>query len=245
MKKLCKAILLGGGCILIVLAIVLFSKKTIESSTFIKKNNNIETLKEQIKSGDFSNLKETDNIRIEEIKRVYANKKNDEGIEWIEGDLNGDGLNELIWQEEKSYNEGMKRIVGIFTFQTDEPVCTIWDINDSTEFLFMSDTGNIIYYTQYYGTYYFNGFDCYKFDSDWNKELFYGLHIYNVYDISEVDVQWWHEEHPDMTNEGIYYKRYILKSSLKYEENLEEKEFLKGFEEMCGFSFDYMKFEEY
>ncbi|TCL60998.1 hypothetical protein EDD76_10195 [Kineothrix alysoides] len=37
MKKLCKAILLGGGCILIVLAIVLFSKKTIESSTFIKK----------------------------------------------------------------------------------------------------------------------------------------------------------------------------------------------------------------
>lgn len=207
----------------------------------IEEDNNTETLIRQIRNGDFSNLELSNNISINEIKRVY--EKNN--IELVECDINGDGLIELIWQEKDSYNNYMRRIIAIFTFSNSKTKCVVWDVNDSTEFLFMSKLDNIIYYTQYYGLYDYNRYDYYVFDKDCNKEFLYGLCIYNIYDIQEINMAWWNEEHPEMTIEGVYYKKHTVRltgeGKISNEEELEKKEFLNSFKEMTGIDFYDMK----
>lgn len=130
----------------------------------------------------------------------------------------------------------MKMILGIFVLKDDNVECILWDINDATEFYFLSSVGNIIHYTQYYGMYEYNGFDYYKFNTECNMEFAYGLYLYNIYNFSEVDSPPWYEKHPDIISEGVYY----IKSTVKFtdEEMLEEKQFMKEFEEIIGLPLD-------
>jgi hypothetical protein len=197
-----------------------------------------ETLIKQVIDGDFSNLKESGDSISEQIKRSYADRA--DYIDFIEVDLNGDNINELIWQEkENNYNENMKRIWGVFTAQSDGIACILWDVNDAGEYYFLSANRRLIYYTQYYGTYNYNGYEHYQLDDKGDIKYVSGLYLYNIYDFAEVDFAWWHEEHPNMLKEGTYYERYIDESAKREgnEEGLAEEGFLEAFEEMAGASF--------
>lgn len=202
---------------------------TIQESEEQDNTSSNDVLIKQIKNGDFSNLKSD---ITEEIQRVYTKENESQNIEWREYDLNGDGISELIWQNAVNYNKNMKSIVGIFTFQNGNAKCITWDINDSTEYLFLSETGNIIHYTQYYGLYMFNGFDYYIFDNEWNRKFDYGLYIYYIYDFSEVSDESWYQKHPDMIGEGVYYTKCTVRFA--EEEVLEEKQFMEAFKEIVG-----------
>jgi len=218
-----------------ILLIFLYSN-TVNENRLLKKDDNTVALSEQIKNGDFSNLLETGNTDIGEIKRIYEIQKGNDNIEWVQFDINGDDCNELIWQEKNSDKPNMKRIIGIFLLHTDVVECIVWDVNDLTEFLFLSIVGNVIYYTQYYGLYDYIGYEQYKFDNEWNKELVCGLYVYKIYDFLEVG-EWWKEEHPYITTTGIYYIRSVVGlDSVKYTEKLGEDQFLEAFMENCGAS---------
>ena len=206
----------------------------------------VETLINQIREGDFSNLKdvkESEGIPSERFEDSFTVHQKYEGIEWVELDIDGDNINELIWQEKESYNNYMKSIIGIFSFQSDGVTCILWDVNDGTEFCFLGANGNIIYYTQYYGTYEYNGYEHYQCDIEGNMNYVGGLYLYDIYDYAEVDADWWHKEHPDMLSEGTYYKKVTIKSGKdeRVEDNLDKETFIKEFNEMTGNSFDDLK----
>ena len=221
------------GALSIIFLIFLYSN-TEKEVRLLTKDENTDALSEQIKNGDFSNLLEKGDTDIGEIKRIYEIQKENNNIEWVQFDINGDDFNELIWQEKNSDNPNMKRIIGIFSLHTDSVECVVWDVNDLTEFLFLSIVGNVIYYTQYYGLYDYIGYEQYKFDKEWNKKLVCGLYVYRVYDISEVG-EWWKEEHPYITSTGVYYiKSVVGLDDVKYTEKLEEDQFLEIFMENCG-----------
>lgn len=66
--------------------------------------------------------------------------------------------------------------------------CILWDVIDHMEYYFLSKNGNIIYYTQYYGTFHYNGYEHFQFDNEGNMNFANGLYIYDIYNFSEVDV---------------------------------------------------------
>jgi hypothetical protein len=185
------------------------------------------TLPEQIINGDFSNLiiPKNDDTLLQTLEKVYEVAET-EGHEWIEFDLNGDGINELILRVSESYNEEMKRIVAVFTFDIEkqESRLVYLHTNDLPRFLFLSRNGNMIWYHFSYGAILWDSYGHEVFDDDWNRVRLYTLNITEIDDLSEL---------PDMRETGVYFH---LDTELG-RERLDESSFMRMFEEMTGFCF--------
>ena len=179
---------------------------------------------EQIISGDFSGIEESDVVSIEELESVYKNISED--TEWTLCELNSDGIEDLIWR--KRENSGQeKEIIGIFDIEG-KGKCVFWDEMDAGEYFFVADNGNLIYYSQYFGIYDYMSFEKNIYDRSWNRELETGLYIYNIYDVEEI-LYWFDEhDHTNMTENGIYFLRYAD----GVEEIIEEKEFVEEYKEI-------------
>jgi len=91
--------------------------------------------------------------------------------EWIETDLNGDGINQLILQARDGVFEEKKRIQSIFVFDFDNQVVNRVFHNNAglARFWFIARNGNIIRHFSSYGPYVTGYSFChYVFDDDWN-----------------------------------------------------------------------------
>lgn len=116
------------------------------------------------------------------------------------------------------------------------------DLNDSTEFYFISDRGNLVHYDQYFGMYRFFGLDAYTHDENLDLDFTYGLWLYDIYDLSEIDENYlleFQESNPDVVSEGIYYRKITSQDNKggKTKEILTEEQFAIEFAELMGTDF--------
>lgn len=160
-----------------------------------------------IMSGDFSCLEDTDWERMQESYEREINL-----YEWCQLDLNSDGIEDLILQEKNTVDEdsNQHRILGIFGCGKDEARCVLWDDVYMGDFSFCGSTGELMhYYYSFGGMVDIEGYEHYYYDMEWNKVIDYRLLIYDVNSPEGYDYPTkWFEAHPDMQEEGIYYRRY-------------------------------------
>lgn len=197
-----------------------------------------EKIMTSFEKGDFSSLN-NNLITQKDISDIYQIKSEYEGAEFVRCDINGDDIDELILREKTLFRNAVQRIIGVFAYQGHKMDCVYWDINDSTEYSFLGENGNVIYYMQHYGTYLYEEYNDVEFDSNWVQKISLRLEIWNVYDLEEVRDNWV-ELHPDMNVEGIYCKKIILSQSKAEEEvvqPLSVEQFLTEFFELAGFNY--------
>lgn len=201
-------------------------------------SNDYSIFAQKLQNGDLSILANEDVDTNKLIDGYYKTETKNDNIEWVLQDINGDDVDEIIWQEKKSYREDIKRIVGVFAFQADAVKCVFWDANDSTEFFFLSSSGNIIYYIWDSGIYTSEGYYKCEIDEAYKWNMISGICIYNIYDLSELAPEMWNGDLPDRT--GIYYSKYIPepdKTLPGHMENISREEFLEIFLQMTGDEF--------
>ena len=202
----------------------------------------VEDLISQIKTGDLSSMTDESEASLEQLRYEITAPWNE--LEWVECDLNGDGKNELIMQVEHGDYAEMKRIIAVFAFQGQKTKLVIHDNIDMGRYYFLCKNGNIVYHNYLYGPIDMDRYFYYTFDDDWNETLAYALEILYIYDLAEWHDSWG-EDHPDMTEIGLYYTKYTKQNGDMVAERINEAMFLNGFEEMTGFSFFDVKPEWY
>ena len=161
-----------------------------------------------IRSGDFSCLKDEDWERMQE-----SYERQSDLYEWRQLDLNGDGIEDLILQEKETTAEdsNQHRILGIFACEEDGARCVLWDDVYMGEFSFCGPTGELMFYYYSFGSMVdVEGYEHYCYDEEWNEIIDYRLQIWYV-DSPDEGYNYpteWFETHPDMREEGIYYRKY-------------------------------------
>lgn len=190
---------------------------------------------EQIKNGDFSNVTELSVYESEWLKMMYDGRDN---YEWVECELNGNGLKGLLWQQKDSAPLEIKRIDAIFAVKDDEArLVDSTYYRQGTECFFLSKNGNILYTYSVYGTEDYNHYTHCIFKDDWSVEWDNNLTVIRTYDWAieeqkqEELFDKWLEEHPYWAEAGVYY------FTNEGNEVLDESKFLKAFEEMTGYAF--------
>jgi len=207
----------------------------IESSVVSTEKIHDDILIEQIKSGDFSNVIELDEDMKKTLDHIYTLEKESQNIEWIERDLNENGLKGLIWQEKNYLNSEAKRIVAIFALINNEVKLSFIHLVEIGRIHFISKNGNIIYHYYFYGQTRMDSYYLITFNDDGNMERSHVLLINNIYDLSELPDDW-AEMNPDMTEVGIYFRKSTIidENEVWHNEELTEEQFLEAFEEMTG-----------
>lgn len=162
-----------------------------------------------IMSGDFSCLEDTD---WERMQKSY--KREIDLYEWRRLDLNGDCIEDLILQEKRTStgdeDSNQHRILGIFGCEEDGARCVLWDDVEMGNYSFCGPTGELMNSYYSFGTMVdTEGFTHYYYDKDWNEIIDYRLVIWKVDSPEGYDYPTeWFEAHPDMQEEGIYYRKY-------------------------------------
>lgn len=192
----------------------------------------------EIMSGNFSRLDASAEFR-EHIKNTFERWAGGETceIEWQIIDLNGDGIDDLIVQDRDTVGESeVKQILGIFACDENSARCVEWDLNDMTEYSFCGPTGELMYTAYNYGHIpdeepYWH----YHYDRDWNKIGDYLLVIYWIDSTVDPDyAKIWREEHPDLAEDGIYYRKYTEDAM----EELTRGEWEEMYEAATGYKVD-------
>lgn len=184
----------------------------------------------KIMSGNFSYLEDEDWER----KQKTASMAD---VEWRLFDLNGDGIDDLILEEVDTVTDDSeeKRIIGIFACEEDKARCVEWDVNDCTAYSFAGSTGELMYTGSYYGgVVSTESYAHYYFNEDWDKIRDYMLVVYCI--DAEMDEEYakkWKEEHPDMAEDGIYYRKLTDKET----EILTREELISIYEKGTGYAF--------
>lgn len=205
-----------------------------------KDEQNNKILIQQIENGDFSCLSSEGRVDKEEAEKVYSIALSQNDIEWILCDVNGDGSDELIWQsEQNTYKENMKSIVGIFVFRNNSAECVYWDTSDSTSFLFLGKTQNLIYYAGGTGIYCIEEYYQYIFGDPFKLRMLSGIYTINFSDISEINPDIFDGPLPE--EGGIYYYEYFPNesdpSSFGSAQFISKSRFHELFIQMTGFEY--------
>lgn len=159
-----------------------------------------------IERGDYSSI---GSDRVAEDLENIMNDREFQDVEWLYYDLNDDGQDELILQEKTSVADTrIKRIIGIFAEQQGQAFVILWDVNDMTEFCFLSNN-QLIYFDQYYGTYGYESYKIYEYDLQWDKKLVKGYEYYDIDSMENLPPDWL-DMHPDLSQEGTYFLKYIV-----------------------------------
>ena len=196
-------------------------------SKYVSKSSDLLT---QLQEGDFSNFQE--NIEgkapsLNTIQEVYEAGIINKFNEFLRYDLNGDGIDELIWQEKEGYYNGnMKPVIGIFVQEFGKTKCILWDILEGSEFYFLSKAGNMVYYASHYSIYSIEKYYYVKFNKDWKPERQYELYIKGVDDNAL-------NQYPNLKETGIFFA--------KEGNELTKKQFQGEFKKLMGIDFDEMK----
>ncbi len=189
----------------------------------------------QIKNGNFSVIDESDVVSIEEVANTYKYMEQD--IEWLYLDMNADGVRDLVLQEKNEYVM-CRQVIGIFDIRQNGK-CVFWDTMDRAEFYFITDNGNLVYYSQYFGVYCYISYKLCKCDREWNQKIEREICAYYIYDI-ENTLYWVgvdEHDHKDMTENGVYFK--LIRDDI--EATVSKDEFIEQFEEMIQRDYSILK----
>lgn len=188
----------------------------------------------KIMSGNFSYLEDED----WESKQKRASMAD---VAWRRLDLNGDGIDDLILEEADTVTDDSeeKRIIGIFACEEDTARCIEWDVNDVTAYSFAGSTGELMYTGGHYGgVVSTESYVHYYFNEDWDEIRDYMLVVYRI--DSEMDEEYakkWKEEHPDMAEDGIYYRKITDKGADEEAKILTREELISIYETKTGYTF--------
>lgn len=163
----------------------------------------------EIMSGNFSWLEDVD---WESKERAYLNMEESGKVEWRRIDLNKDGIEDLILQEKDTVGDSdQKRIYGIIACEKDGARCVKWNENDMTEYSFCGSTGELMYTAPYYGGVVSGEpYRHYYYDEEWNEITDYKLVVYKIDSLMDEEyAEKWKKEHPDMAEDGLYYRKYV------------------------------------
>lgn len=199
------------------------------------------TVYEKLMSGNFACLMDDD---WEAMERVYHIMAKNGTAEWRQIDLNGDGTDDLILQEAWDNWGDIKSIAGIFDCKEGQEKCVFWDVNDYSEFMFCGGTGELMYYASYYGgVLSMEPYTHYYYDTEWNRIEDYTIIAYRI-EASENEPigEDWVAMHPDMAENGDYYRKYVGDDETG--EILTFSEFVSIYETETGFAFDNSYFGE-
>lgn len=203
------------------------------------------SISERLQYGDFSCLVESDVVEnervIEHYQRFFGNIP-DRTRRCISYDLNGDGIEDLIWQEEFTDSD-IGAVMGIFACTEDSACCVFWDEADYSHRFFFSSSENLILHSWSDDFYACTYYGYYEYDENWNRELVYGLKGYHITDFSEWSNEAWFQKHPEMGEVGSYFFRVTEAGGVEQDELLEQDEFLRLYEELTGFPFNDWKLE--
>lgn len=195
-----------------------------------------------IEKGDFSNLTIEGYPTLEILQKKYSMLEKGDGNEFVRCDINEDNVDELLWVRDSDLKIETKEIIAVFASHNDVTKCVFWDSSDRTEFLLLSDNGNVICYFQNFGSYLYVEYNKVRFTSDWRMRFDYRLEVWDIYDLDGLNEKWsiWH---PDMIAEGRYYRKtsfsYDIISGEKACENIMAiEEFQDEFYELTGSEWD-------
>lgn len=191
------------------------------NNTISPENQDVQT---KIQNGDYSCMSDWD-----EYGYLYEKYGGHGGgsENWVVMDINEDGIDDLMWMDDlivSSENERM--IFSIFLCYEDTAKCIHWDLNDMTEYLYLSKNKNIIEYgIQFGATSGSEGFFLMKADENEELKRTYGLVIYDVYG-EKVKDNILSFEKVTYENDGTHV----------YEE-ITKEEFLTEFQKMTGYEY--------
>lgn len=168
---------------------------------------NVDYVYEMIINDNFEHVSNWDWKKKE---RVYNYLEEQYLVEWVQRDLNEDGILDLVLQEDEPIMNDRNVIVGIFAGEEDGARCIYWDAADYSEYSFLGKSGELMHYT------YSDKVGCtirtylhYDYDTDWNEIKDYTLSSYDISDLSEMNIKVWKSKHPDMMKEGKYYRKQV------------------------------------
>ncbi|MDR0271769.1 MAG: hypothetical protein LBI27_00420 [Clostridiales bacterium] len=199
---------------------------------------------EQIMHGNFSGVssrnsgEESDDLQLDMLNRVYERLSESQNAEWIECDLDENGLKGLILQERET-----GRIICIFAINGDSATLVLNTMGmQMTSVYFLSDNGNIIFAYATSGTTSYNSYRHYKFDEH-GETLVYGIYVIGVEEwyIEQLKEDGIYDEmvaeSPYLSEPGLYYWGFSEEHTERTSTELTEQQFLQAFEEMMGQSF--------
>jgi len=183
------------------------------------------TLLQQIERGDFSHFHvlEDGEILFASLDEMLADVYENVGrfYEWVEADVNGDGVNELILQAREGYWDEKRRIASIYVFDFKaQEVNRVFQHNAGiARFWFLAANGNVVHFSSSYTqTEIAYTYIRYLFDEEWSMTQTHLLEISYAHLSASGEVRFFAE------NEGA-----------------NERRFREAFEEMTGFPFIYVQ----
>lgn len=166
---------------------------------------------QMLKSGDFSIVDDYDEMG-KQYESSYSSSAFYKGYyEWKMMDLNGDEVDDLLWLDIPEESEHMQRtvVMGIFICHPNLAECIHWDLNDNTEFIYLSENNNLIYTAWNYGVSNDEFFALKKVNENNELETVSCLSTYYVNSVEDITCQRdnWYELHPDhIIEEGCSYR---------------------------------------
>lgn len=176
---------------------------------------------EAIEAGNYSYIND-------QMAQEVLEKRDSNNFTWIYRDINGDGEEELIVQD----NYATGSILFIFSMEKNKVVTVYTDLNDMGCFTQLCDNG-LLYYDQYYGVYDYEQYILYRYDQDWNEIFIDGLELYYI-DKPEEGVKSKGNGTLDMQEAGLYFWNFKICNGERVYTELTQEEWNNKFNELFG-----------
>lgn len=166
-------------------------------------------------------------------------KRDSKDLTWIYRDINGDGEEELIVQDNYAANS----ILFILSIENDEVVTVFSDLNDMGCYTQLCDNG-LLYYDQYYGVYDYEQYILYRYDKEWNEKFVEGLELYYI-DKPEEGVKSKGNGELNMEEAGLYFWNFKIYDGERVYTKLTQEEWIERFYDLFGKECEGYIFERY
>ncbi|MBO5056837.1 MAG: hypothetical protein J6C64_10865 [Lachnospiraceae bacterium] len=158
-----------------------------------------------------------------------------ENLKWLQADVNGDKIPELLSLYSENAENSISPIEHIFIYKAGKVEHVFSDLNDYTEFFFIGKNRNLIYNYSNYGLVDYGSYSQYRFDETWDRVLLDKLEIYHFEDeeyYEDEEILYLKEQYPDTFGKdgsGFYFFR--------MQEPISKEQFLESYQQMTGFNF--------
>lgn len=174
-----------------------------------------------IEKGDYSYIES-------DWTREVFEKRNPADFTWIYRDINGDGTEELIVQDDYAASS----ILFILSIEGNKVVTRFADLNDMGSYTQLCDNG-LLYCDRYYGVYDYEQYILYRCDKDWYEIFVDGLELYYI-DKPEEGVRSKGNGELDMKEAGFYFWNFQICDGERVYTKLTQEEWNKKFKDLSG-----------
>lgn len=176
---------------------------------------------EEVEKGNYSYISN-------ETTQEVLKKRDSKDLAWIHSDINGDGDEELIVQDDYAANS----ILFIFSMENGEVVTEFSDLNDMGCYTQLCNNG-LLYYDQYYGVYDYEQYILYHYDKEWNEKFVEGLELYYI-DKPEEGVKSKGNGELNMEEAGLYFWNFKIYDGERVYTKLTQEEWIERFQYLFG-----------